>query len=118
MMGENKSTAIVSIPLEELESLKAQLNQKDRRILELEQMKDVRLTIDGDIYEWGEMNRKFDSRVRIYGNYDILKKDAPIIWEEIQNSMSDMFNGIIINSKIARFYRKFPKWFHKIFNCE
>lgn len=106
--------ATVTIALKEVEQMKSTINNLQREISELKAQKDFRLTIDGDLYDYNSRNRVFSGRVFAYGHLEEVTGKG---YQEVRDEMQTLFNKLLSESPYLKFYKKFPKWVHKLLKC-
>ena len=78
----------VTIPLKELDDLRDKIKNLENKLAEYKVRLDVRLSIVGQVSE--------------------------LDYIELNNEIKTF----IEESLYIRFYRKFPRWFHKLFKCD
>lgn len=110
--------AMVNIPLKEVEELKASIEKLKTKVQQWKAKTDYTLTISVDINSWADPSIVEGSSYwcMTYGNIELLQADAH--WKEIQGVGLKAFTEMIENSVVVKFYRKFPKWVHKLMKCE
>jgi hypothetical protein len=107
--------ATVTISLKELEDLKLKLEKAEDKASKYKFQKEFTITFDCTIYD-GKTYKRYDNyMVRSYGNLELLKEFTN--YKEVKELTKATFDAMVKDSEVIRFYNKFPKWVHKLFNC-
>jgi hypothetical protein len=118
MFGEDEmKEAIVTISLKELDGLRNNISRLEKEVERLKDKKEVTITLDGDIYDHKSGEREFMHRMRAYGSWEVLMDEFKT-WQEMQHFLSDMWEKLVEKSVERRFYNKFPRWVHDLFDCK
>ena len=106
--------AVVTISLRELEGYKKDIENLKQEVNRYKLQKEFNIYIDCNIYKFGQ-DRQYKYRTSTYGNIKLLKQGNT--FDEVKKVMNETFDTMINNSVELKFYRKFPKWIHKLFKC-
>jgi len=107
--------ATVTISFKEVEDLKLKLEKSEDEARKYKYQKEFNLTFDCTIYNTNTHKSYNNYQVRGYGNFDLLKECTN--YQDYKKLIKETFDIMIEDSEVIRFYNKFPKWIHKLFNC-